>query len=358
MGCGASKDAQKEVTYEPALKERGKEQEKKPVARRDVKLLLLGTGESGKSTVLKQMRLHHVGGYSNEERDGYREIVYANLIQSMQVVIEALHDLNMPLPPTLRDKAALIMSTRVSAHDPCPPMLDPKVTEALVALWADPTTKACVSKSREFQLNDSASYYFDSAERIGSQHYVPTDQDILRSRVKTTGLTEERFQVGQLNYVVFDVGGQRSERKKWIHCFENVNVLIFLVAISEYDQTLYEDSDINRMNEAAGLFESISNSRWFAQSSVILFLNKTDLFKAKLITSPIYEYYSDYEGPSDYPTGCAYMESKFRPLYRNEVARPLIVHFTCATDTEQLKETFASVEESILQAAIRDLGIL
>lgn len=58
-----------------------------------------------------------------------------------------------------------------------------------------------------------------------------------------------------------------------------MNVLIFLVAISEYDQTLYEDSDINRMNEAAGLFESISNSRWFAQSSVILFLNKTDLFK-------------------------------------------------------------------------------
>ena len=137
------------------------------------------------STVLKQMRLHHVGGYSKEERDGYREIVYANLvrpealapaeealsakglaaegpaccsqIQSMQVVIEALHDLNMPLPPSLQEKAALIMSTRVSAHDPCPPMLDPAVTNALVALWADPTTKACVSKSREFQLNDSAS---------------------------------------------------------------------------------------------------------------------------------------------------------------------------------------------------------
>ncbi|BGP41123.1 guanine nucleotide-binding protein subunit alpha [Rhodotorula kratochvilovae] len=357
MGCGGSKDAQMEADYQTAVRERQKEEEK-VVARRDVKLLLLGTGESGKSTILKQMRLHHLGGYTDEERDGYREIVYANLIQSMQVVIEALHDLNMPLPPSLRDKAAYIMSIRVSAHDPCPPMLDPMVTKALTALWADPTTKACVSKSREFQLNDSASYYFDAAERIGAQDYIPTDQDILRSRVKTTGLTEERFQVGQLNYVVFDVGGQRSERKKWIHCFENVNVLIFLVAISEYDQTLYEDSDINRMNEAAGLFESISNSRWFAQSSVILFMNKTDLFKAKLITSPIYEYYSDYEGPSDYPTGCAYMESKFRPLYRNETARPLIVHFTCATDTEQLKVVFAAVEESILKAAMEDLGLL
>ena len=75
----------------------------------------------------------------------------------MQVVIEALHDLNMPLAPHLRDKAAYVMSIRVSAHDPCPPMLDPLVTKALIALWADPTTKACVMKSREFQLNDSAS---------------------------------------------------------------------------------------------------------------------------------------------------------------------------------------------------------
>ncbi|ORY62715.1 G protein alpha-subunit [Leucosporidium creatinivorum] len=355
MGCGGSKAA--EADYQTAVKER-KQEEEKVVARRAVKLLLLGTGESGKSTILKQMRLHHVGGYTDEERDGYREIVYANLIQSMQVVIEALHDLNMPLAPHLRDKAAYIMSIRVSAHDPCPPMLDRLVTQALIALWAEPTTKACVTKSREFQLNDSASYYFDAAARIGAHDYVPTDQDILRSRVKTTGLTEERFQVGLLQYVVFDVGGQRSERKKWIHCFENVNVLIFLVAISEYDQTLYEDSDINRMNEAAGLFESISNSRWFAQSSVILFLNKTDLFKAKLITSPIYEYYSDFEGASDYATASAYMQSKFTPLYRNHEARPLHVHFTCATDTEQLKVVFNAVEQSIMAASIEELGIL
>jgi len=42
---------------------------------------------------------------------------------------------------------------------------------------------------------------------------------------------------------MFDVGGQRSERKKWIHCFENVNALMFLVAISGYDQCLAEDKD-------------------------------------------------------------------------------------------------------------------
>ena len=56
--------------------------------------------------------------------------------------------------------------------------------------------------------------YFDSIQRIGAANYLPTDQDVLRSRVKTTGITESHFQIGELKYKLFDVGGQRSERKK------------------------------------------------------------------------------------------------------------------------------------------------
>jgi guanine nucleotide-binding protein subunit alpha len=85
--------------------------------------------------------------------------------------------------------------------------------------------------------------FCDDLERIWDHHYVPTDQDLLRSRLRTTGITETIFDLGQLTYRMFDVGGQRSERKKWIHCFENVNCLLFLVAISGYDQCLVEDKD-------------------------------------------------------------------------------------------------------------------
>lgn len=74
--------------------------------------------------------------------------------------------------------------------------------------------------------------------------YAPTEQDVLRSRVKTTGITETTFRVGESTYKMFDVGGQRSERKKWIHCFENVTSIVFLVAISEYDQVLVEDETV------------------------------------------------------------------------------------------------------------------
>lgn len=138
--------------------------------------------------------------------------------------------------------------------------------------------------------------YFDSIDRIAAHDYLPNDQDVLRSRVKTTGITETTFIIGDLTYRMFDVGGQRSERKKWIHCFENVTTILFLVAISEYDQLLFEDETVNRMQEALTLFDSICNSRWFIKTSIILFLNKIDRFKEKLPVSPMQNYFPDYDG--------------------------------------------------------------
>lgn len=118
------------------------------------------------------------------------------------------------------------------------------IADAVRGLWMDAGVREAVSRSREFQLNDSAIYYFNMVDRMASHDYMPTDQDILRSRVKTTGITETTFRVGELTYRLFDVGGQRSERKKWIHCFENVTALVFLVSLSEYDQMLYEDESV------------------------------------------------------------------------------------------------------------------
>merc|ERR1719290_139789 len=80
----------------------------------------------------------------------------------------------------------------------------------------------------------------DDLDRLGAKDYQPTEQDILRTRVKTTGIVEVHFSFKNLNFKLFDVGGQRSERKKWIHCFEDVTAIIFCVAMSEYDQVLHE----------------------------------------------------------------------------------------------------------------------
>jgi guanine nucleotide-binding protein G(i) subunit alpha len=172
--------------------------------------------------------------------------------------------------------------------------------------------------------------------------YMPNDQDVLRSRVKTTGITETTFIIGDLTYRMFDVGGQRSERKKWIHCFENVTTILFLVAISEYDQLLFEDETVNRMQEALTLFDSICNSRWFIRTSIILFLNKIDRFKEKLPASPMKNYFPDYEGGDDYSLACDYILNRFVSLNQHET-KQIYTHFTCATDTTQIRFVMAAV---------------
>ncbi len=184
----------------------------------------------------------------------------------------------------------------------------------------------------------------------------------MRSRVKTTGITETTFVIGDLTYRMFDVGGQRSERKKWIHCFENVTTILFLVAISEYDQLLFEDETVNRMQEALTLFDSICNSRWFIKTSIILFLNKIDRFKEKLPISPMKNYFPDYEGTrqkdsalsndiyskaieiggTDYGAACDYILNRFVSLNQQE-SKQIYTHFTCATDTTQIRFVMQAV---------------
>jgi hypothetical protein len=83
--------------------------------------------------------------------------------------------------------------------------------------------------------------FFEDIDRIFAPNWLPTDQDILRTRLRTTGINEATFNTGSLTYKMYDVGGQRSERKKWIHVFDNVQVVMFLAAISGYDQSLIED---------------------------------------------------------------------------------------------------------------------
>ena len=197
----------------------------------------------------------------------------------------------------------------------------------------------------------TSSSYFDAVERIAQPDYLPTDQDVLRSRVKTTGITETTFIIGDLTYRMFDVGGQRSERKKWIHCFENVTTILFLVAISEYDQLLFEDETVNRMQEALTLFDSICNSRWFVKTSIILFLNKIDRFKEKLPVSPMKNYFPDYEGGADYAAACDYILNRFVSLNQAE-QKQIYTHFTCATDTTQIRFVMAAVNGMLLSFLI------
>ncbi|KAI9489882.1 G-alpha protein [Zychaea mexicana] len=322
--------------------------------RSEIKMLLLGAGESGKSTILKQMKLIHDGGYTSDEREGFKEVIYSNTIQSMRVTLEAMQTLGIVFQNSQNESSRQL----ILEAPPQIEMMSQELVQALASLWEDRSVRECVRRSNEYQLNDSARYYFDSIVRIGDPNYMPSDQDVLRSRVKTTGITETTFVINQMTCRMFDVGGQRSERKKWIHCFENVTAIVFLVAISEYDQVLVEDSSINRLQESLTLFDSICNSKWFTKTSIILFLNKIDLFAEKLPRSPLAKYFADYMGGSKYEAACQYLLNRFVSLNTRADSKQIYTHFTCATDTKQIKFVMSAVNDICLHDNLRNVGLL
>ncbi|CAO3685113.1 unnamed protein product [Rhizopus stolonifer] len=322
--------------------------------RKEIKMLLLGAGESGKSTILKQMKLIHDGGYTPEERENFKEVIFSNTMQSMIVTLEAMDSLGIAFrnPDNEIHKKLVLDAPSQTEY------LGNELVDAISSLWDDPGVKNCVSRANEFQLNDSARYYFDSILRIGQASYMPSDQDVLRSRVKSTGITETTFAIDKLTYRMFDVGGQRSERKKWIHCFENVTALVFLVAISEYDQVLFEDASVNRLQESLTLFDSICNSRWFLKTSIILFLNKIDLFAEKLPKSPLENHFGDYKGGNNYDAACQYLLEKFVSLNTRADTKQIYTHLTCATDTKQIKFVMNAVNDIVVHENLRNVGLL
>ncbi|XP_006754146.1 PREDICTED: guanine nucleotide-binding protein subunit alpha-15 isoform X3 [Myotis davidii] len=216
--------------------------EQKKRDRGELKLLLLGPGESGKSTFIKQMRIIHGAGYSEEDRKGFRPLVYQNIFASMRAMIEAMDQLQISFSrPESKNYASLVMS-----QDPYKvTTFEKRYAVAMQCLWSDGGIRACYERRREFHLLDSAVYYLSHLERITEEGYIPTAQDVLRSRMPTTGINEYCFSVQKTNLRIVDVGGQRSERKKWIHCFENVIALIYLASLSEYDQCLEENNQEN-----------------------------------------------------------------------------------------------------------------
>ncbi|TNY20341.1 heterotrimeric G protein alpha subunit B [Rhodotorula diobovata] len=361
MGCGQSIDAEaaqqnKASAAIDAELRRARQEEGKTV-----KCLMLGAGESGKSTLVKQMRLMYANPYTDRERAEYAEVVYANAVQSMQAVIRGFEVVRIQIPAHLVQTAEYLASVSTDeAVDLNTGDIVPHIRDAIVALWAEPATKEVVRNSAQFQLNDSARYFFDEMDRVGQPGYTPTDQDILRTRVRSTGIVEETFDVRGQKLRVFDVGGQRSERKKWIHCFENVNVLVFVAAISEYDLVLYEDETVNRLAEAAMLWESIAGSRWFGSSAFVLMLNKIDLFADKILGAgpPLIDYFPDYTGPPrDLDAAKSYMKAKFVALNPRK-ERGLYVHLTCATDTNQARVVLAAVMDQVLTRLLSEVGLM
>eukprot|EP00979_Chaetoceros_neogracilis_P011144 scaffold2707_cov273-Chaetoceros_neogracile.AAC.6 len=433
MGCKASKDQvevqQEQKSIQPPAKiisipqAVDEEQQRLSIALRNeqindeqeadreqdeekVKLLLLGTGESGKSTIFKQMRILYGAEKTDDDLRMYGVIVRSNIVtairklclltrqlgyekkldeESAAATAADLSDISGMTPREAYDQiiAYLVDTTATDAFPKIPQdqadrdwvgtstragiqaNFDSQQflqhVEAIRVFWQSTTSQDVWMKRAQANINDSHNEYLSDLSRIADVRYVPTEYDILISRVRTTQITVERYMIESIEFEVYDVGGQRSERKKWVNCFENVDAVIFVAALSEYDQTLAEAKRHNRMMEALNLFESVVKNANFADTSIMLFLNKKDIFAEKIVYSNITDspFFSDYAGPpNDFDHGVLYFIQKFEEHLEEDEFNDSFIHVTCATDTNNMEFVLDSSRTIIMTDNLRRAGFL
>lgn len=338
-----------------------------------IKLLLLGAGECGKSTILKQMKILHQNGFSDEEKEMYKGLILQNILQSVQSVCRAMDELD---DCQFADEANTALSPRVCAlGSTYRPVLDDM--KDFKQLWEDEGIQKLVKyRTRDFHLLDSAPYFMGEMAKILQPDYIPNDQDILCCRLATTGIHYTKFTAGDTKneartFRMYDVGGQRGERKQWIHCFDNCHAILFVVSLVEYDQVLVEDKTRNRLIESIALFEGIITLPWFDNTSIILFLNKEDLFEEKIKRVPISEFFPEFTGNNDKKAkeeqtedfnsehGKKFIQQKFTTKKLPDGKSPNIYpHCTTATNSENFKTVWAVAKHSVLERALADSGLV
>uniref|UniRef100_A0A8C6Q6U4 G protein subunit alpha 13 n=1 Tax=Nothobranchius furzeri TaxID=105023 RepID=A0A8C6Q6U4_NOTFU len=305
--------------------------------KRLVKILLLGAGESGKSTFLKQMRIIHGDDFDAKAREDFRSTIYSNVIKGIRVLVDAREKLHIPWgDPNNQPHGDKVMAFDTRSAKMVNGQVDRQVfyeyVVAIKALWADSGIQNAYDRRREFQLN-----------------YLPSQQDILLARKPTKGIHEYNFEIRNIPFKMVDVGGQRSERRRWFECFDSVTSILFLVSSSEYDQVLMEDRQTNRLRESLNIFETIVNNRVFGNVSIILFLNKTDLLEEKVKIVAFKDYFPEYTGKEhDLSDVQCFMVDCFRAKRRIVSQKPLYHHFTTAINTENIRLVFRDVKDTIL----------
>ncbi|KAJ3538840.1 hypothetical protein NMY22_g4998 [Coprinellus aureogranulatus] len=222
--------------------------------------------------------------------------------------------------------------------------------EDIKALWEDTTVQEVLAR-RKIRLEDMPGFFIIDSERIASRYYQPTDEDVVKARLRTLGVQEYKFifdhgrTVGQ-EWRIYDVGGTRSSRAAWYPYFDDVDAIIFLAPISPFDEKLAEDRKVNRLEDSYLLWASVCQCKLLVKAQLILFLNKCDLLRAKLqrgirIRDSVPSY---AERRNDFQTATKYFQQHFKEIARRNspTQRPFYVHLTAVIDTKSTAVTLGA----------------
>ena len=351
MGCAIGK-VEPELLYSRAVdQEIAKD---KSIRTREIKILSLGTEASGKSTLLKQMKIIHLGGFTESERVKFRYAIEFSIISFAKDILETCEATH------LNNIYSEVYQNMKNTIDK-----DPKEVESsdqgeilrwIKSFFESEFGKKLLetTKKKTFSLK----YFLTRIEEISEKNYVPTTEDILQVRIPTTGIAELIFEYRNIRFRMVDVGGQRSERRKWIHCFSDVNAIIFVVDISSYDRVKDDTNRTNALAESLAVFKTICNNTWLRYANIILFLNKIDIFNEKILNIPLTVCWPSFVGPHTSEKSSEFIKDQFESTFLSSANRAEIYsYFTCATDTQNINYTFDASSDILMQKNLEDTGL-
>merc|ERR1711991_271164 len=294
-------------------------------------------------------------GYPVEERKKHLMCILENIIDSVKTLLywsDKLEIDGTKTNPEKDDDKSFLLALKPLRR------MEKDVAERIKKFWrSDDGFMKTFENSAKFQLLDCAEYFLDRLDVISEDNYVPSKEDVFHCRTVTPGINDLEFQVEKSLFNIIDVGGQRSQRKKWIHCFSGVTAVIFFAAINEYDQVLFEEKKQNRMCETLNLFEDIVNSSWFEESIILLFLNKKDLFEKKIKKVPITTFFKNFKGNCHDVDG-AIEHIKHTFLKASNRGDEIYTHVTNATDSNNINVVFNAVKDTILKSNLKRGGFI
>jgi GTPase SAR1 family protein len=330
-----------------------------------IELIILGTGDSGKTTLRKQLANVHNKTFEDlDYRATFASTIIVNLIDG---VLEILYEMGRSTG-ILFDETIAYLSEIARIHTPS--ILDKELAFTLMRFVHHEEEFKKFATTQRVQLQDC---WFVFAEKLkdypnwGGPGWIPSADDCVRSRVRTSGIIREDLRIDGLPFVIYDVGGQRAERRKWMHMFDNVLSYIYVAALSEYDQVLFEDRTKNRLEEALELFSETVNSPWFTRATILLFLNKKDLFHKKFSIQRVPlnitgSFPSAPEDNDDEEGAIRWISNQFtirkrQILPKGVLGSKVFVHVTTATDPSNIKAVFQLATETILKRNMRAVGL-
>eukprot|EP01084_Bolivina_argentea_P086535 156425_1 len=299
------------------------------------KILFLGPGGSGKSTIFKQLQWLHLDGFTERDAKNLKRHIFAQTIKQMRVAVmyyESQEDRTfVEQDITLEDAKSIVKGYK----DQCQTWMDAEIADAIQYIWQndDQIKNTFDDFDRDIfkmqLIDETTEHFWNSMDRLKKPGYVPNDDDILHVRSRTTGVVDKEFKLKNTNFHIYDVGGQKSERRKWIHFFNEVDAVLFVISLACYDQLMYQDTSTNCMTDSLELFEDIVNNPHFDDTHMILFLNKKDLFEKKIRKVPItacpdfddfneFDHGSEAPNPNDFEQTTAFIKHKFKALRRKK----------------------------------------